>query len=207
MSVPEEPDLVRPIGPDDHVLGPVSAPVTLVEYGDYQCPYCGAAYEELQIVQRHLGPDLRFGFRHFPLVDIHPNALPAAVAAEAADRQGQFWAMHDTLFAHQDDLSPPSLLTYASALGLDMARFQRDTGDPAIIERIRTDITSGLASGVPGTPTYFVNGYRYEGPDDAASLLTILQSVARTQPGATVAIRGSAKGHRHKRSHPLPRVA
>jgi protein-disulfide isomerase len=147
----------------DHSAGPEDAPVTLVEYGDYECPYCGMAHPVVKEAQRELGSGLRFVFRNFPLAEAHPHARAAAQAAEAAAAQGRFWEMHDMLFEHQDALEAEDLLGYAKSIGLDMQQFARDLADPAITKRVRDDFRSGVQSGVNGTPTFFMNGERYDG--------------------------------------------
>ena len=155
--------LTPPVSAHDHAVGPEDAPVTLVEYGDYECPYCGMAHPIVKRAQRELGSRLRFVFRHFPLAEIHPHARLAAQAAEAAAAQGRFWEMHDTLFEHQDALEPEDLLGYAKLVGVDTAQFARDLEAGTHVKRIRDDFRSGVRSGVNGTPTFFVNGDRYEG--------------------------------------------
>jgi protein-disulfide isomerase len=168
--------LVVPVSARDHVEGPSTAPVTLVEYGDYQCPYCGAAYPIVKRIQKHLGDRLRFVFRNFPLTEIHPFAEGAAEAAEAAGAQGKFWEMHDRLFEHQRALDQPHLVEYARQLGLDVARFERDLGDHAFADRVHEDFLSGARSGVNGTPTFYVNGRRYDASYDYDTLLAALES-------------------------------
>ena len=170
--------LTVPVSERDHIQGAIDAPMTLVEYGDYQCPYCGLAYPMVKEVQRTLADRLAFVFRHFPLVAVHPHALIAAEAAEAAGAQGRFWPMHDRLFEHQDALDPRSLIAHASALGLDVARFVEDLEAHRHLPRIRDDLESGSRSGVNGTPTFFVNGVRHEGAYDAESLIAALTEIA-----------------------------
>jgi protein-disulfide isomerase len=159
----------------DHIQGTADAAVTLVEYGDYECPYCGAAHGVVQGIQRRLGQDLAYVFRNFPLVSAHPHALIAAAAAEAAGAQGRFWPMHDRLFEHQHLLDERSLLLHALAVGVpDVERFAGDLKDHRYVPRIRDDLASGARSGVTGTPTFFVNGVRHDGGYDAASLMQAL---------------------------------
>jgi protein-disulfide isomerase len=177
----ESPTLDPPMSARDHILGPASARVTLVEYGDYECPHCGAAHPIVKEVRRRLGDDLRFAYRHFPLAQTHPHAEPAAEAAEAAGAQGEFWAMHDTLFANQDALDGESLVAYASAIGLDLGRFARDLAARVHAARVRQDFLSGVRSGVNGTPTFFVNGRRHDGPYDLESLLTAISLAVRSR--------------------------
>ena len=157
----------------DHVRGPVSGGL-IVEYGDYECPYSRQAFREIERVERRPG-GVRFAFRHFPLTDIHPHALAAAAAAEAAAAQGRFWEMHERLFHRQHALADDDLRRYATELGLDIARFDRERGGERVIERIRRDVQSGLASGeVRGTPTIFIDGSVHRGGYGAASLMEAL---------------------------------
>ena len=172
----ERPRLTVPVGERDHVLGPATARVTLVEYGDYECPYCGAAHASVEQVRQELGNELRFVFRHFPLSQIHPHAYQAAEAAEAAGAQGRFWEMHHLLFTNQDRLGLRDLIGYAGALGLDLERFVTDLRSHAHAGRLREDFLSGVRSGVNGTPTFFVNGIRHDGGYDAEVLLEALRS-------------------------------
>jgi protein-disulfide isomerase len=173
--------LVLPVAGRDHVLGPENAPAVLVEYGDFECPYCGMAYPIVKEVQRRLGRQVRFAFRHFPLAEIHPRAQPAAEAAEAASAQGKFWEMHDLLFENQKALADPDLLRYAGALGLDSTRFVNELAGGTWESRVREDFMSGVRSGVNGTPTFFVNGVRHDGSWDADSLLEALLARSRVQ--------------------------
>ena len=156
--------LTPPVSERDHIAGPDDAPVTLVEYGDYECPYCGMAYPIVKAAQQRLGDQLRFVFRNFPLRESHPHAQHAAEAAEAAGAQGKFWEMHDMLFEHQDSLGDEDLITYADALGLDSEQFVDDLASGTYTPRVREDFRSGVRSGVNGTPTFFINGERYNGP-------------------------------------------
>ena len=171
------PRLTLPVNPErDHIQGPADAPVTLVEYGDFQCPNCGEAYPILKSIQHKLGKQLRFVYRQFPLTESHPDAAHAAEASEAAAAQGKFWEMHDLLFEHQDALDLGSLRSYAQQLHLDLGRFDRDMQDHAYAEHLRDDFSSGLRSGVNGTPTFFINGDRYDLPwDDESWLMRALQ--------------------------------
>jgi protein-disulfide isomerase len=155
--------LTPPVGPRDHARGDPDAPLTLVEYGDYQCPYCGQAQLVVLGVEKLLGPKLRFVFRNFPLAQAHPHAPLAAEAAEAAGAQGKFWEMHDRLFLHQEELDPPSLVRHAKYVGLDLPRFEADLASHKFQPRVAEDFKSGVRSGVNGTPTFFVNGERYDG--------------------------------------------
>jgi protein-disulfide isomerase len=162
--------LAIPIGKDDHVLGPEDAPVTLVEYGDYQCPACGAAYPMVKAIQKRLGAKLRFVFRNMPLNEIHPNAEMAAEAAEAAGAQGKFWEMHDALYEHQDQLGPDLVKALAKRLHLDVPRFEQDLGSRRFGDPVKRDFMGGVRSGVNGTPTFFIDGVRYDGSLDEPSL-------------------------------------
>jgi protein-disulfide isomerase len=155
--------LTPPVTTRDHTAGPDNAQITLVEYGDYECPYCGMAYPIVRRAQRELGSQLRLVFRNFPLAEAHPHARLAAEAAEAAGAQGRFWEMHDMLFEHQNALAPKDLVGYAKAIGLDTKKFERDLEAGTYTKRVRDDFRNGVRSGVNGTPTFFVNGERYDG--------------------------------------------
>jgi protein-disulfide isomerase len=158
----------------DHVRGPSTARV-LVEYGDYECPYSRQAFRAIERVEHQLTVGLRFGFRHFPLTEIHPHAFAAAGAAEAAALQDRFWEMHELLFHRQKALEDDDLRRYAGELGLDLARFDRDRLGPAVLRRVQRDVESGIASGeVRGTPTLFIDGAVHLGGYGAASLLDAL---------------------------------
>ena len=170
----EEPEVAPLDEAVDHVRGPAGAHVIL-EYGDYECPYARRAYREIQRVERERDGNVRFAFRHFPLTEIHPHALAAARAAEAAARQGRYWEMHEILYHRQHALGDPELRQYARELGLDLARFDSDFGSGAVLERIRRDVSSGLESGeVRGTPTLFIDGALHRGGYDVAALLSVL---------------------------------
>jgi protein-disulfide isomerase len=171
-----QPRLTVPVNERDHAIGPATAPVTLVEYGDYECPFCGAAHREMKEVLRVAGDETLYAFRHFPLSQIHPHAFQAALAAEAAGAQGRFWEMHDLLFANQQRLGMRDLLLYAQVLGLDLERFERDLEQGTYEGRVREDFMSGVRSGVNGTPTFYVNGLRHNGGYDAASLLEAIRA-------------------------------
>jgi len=174
----DENALAEPVGKKDHAQGPAGAPVTLVEYGDYECPFCGEAYSVLKEVKEQMGETLRFVFRNFPLSEMHPFAFAAAEAAEAAGAQGKFWEMHDMLYENQEQLEPEALAGYAKALGLDMERFVKEVSAGTYAARIKHDFQTGVMSGVNGTPSLFINGERYDGERDAESLLEALQAVA-----------------------------
>ena len=166
--------LVLPVAKHDHIQGPIDAPMSLLEYGDYQCPYCGEAYPITKAVQEQLGDKLCFAFRNFPLVNSHPYAEHAAETAEAAGAQGKFWPMHDLLFENQDALDDENLAEYAATLGLDADRLIAEVQAGAHTARIRDDFKSGARDGVNGTPTFFVNGVRYDGEPDVDALVAAL---------------------------------
>ena len=170
--------LDRPVDDRDHVLGPATAPVTLVEYGDYECPYCGRLHPVIAVLRKRLGDRLRFVFRHFPLDSVHPHARRAAEAAEAAGAQGRFWEMHDLLYENQDDLGDDALIRLASELGLDTELFEQDLAERRYASRVREDRLGGERSGVDGTPALFVNGVRHQGRLDLESLLAVVEGGA-----------------------------
>ncbi len=147
----------------DHVIGSPNSTVVLIEYGDYQCPFCRKAYYMVKEIHKQLGNNLKFVFRNFPLTELHEHAYHAALAAEAANEQDRFWEMHETLFENQRALDDYSLMRYAEEVGLDMARFQKDFGDEKCRTKVEQDYESGLHHRVEGTPTFFVNGQHYEG--------------------------------------------
>jgi protein-disulfide isomerase len=192
--------LTPPVSETDHRMGPDDAPVTLVEYGDYECPHCGAAHPIVRAVQEVMGPRLRFVFRHFPLREIHPHAEHAAEAAESAGVEGKFREMHDMLFENQVALAPEDLMNYAAALELDEEQFAGDLVEHRFAPKVRADFTSGVRSGVSGTPTFFINGIRHEGPWDAPSLLAaILQAAgpaSRARSAQASPRSGTASRHR-----------
>lgn len=161
-----------PVGKSDHWLGPEDAPVTLLEYGDYQCPYCADMHPMIRSIARAMGAQLRFVFRHMPLNDVHPFAQYAAEAAEAAGVQGKFWEMHHAIYEHQPDLGSDLLHQLSVDLKLDLSRFEADLEARRFRPRVKRDFMSGMRSGVAGTPTFFINGKRYEGALDRASLLS-----------------------------------
>lgn len=165
------------VGKDDHIQGPAEAPVTLVEYGDYECPYCRAAYPMIKAITTRLGSKVRFVFRNMPLNEMHPNAELAAEAAEAAGDQGKFWQMHDALYEHQSELGPDLVRTLAQRLHLDAKRFEDDLASRRFREHVKRDFMSGVRSGVAGTPTFFINGKRYDGNLDEPSLTAALQQI------------------------------
>ena len=166
-----------PVTSADHTAGRADAELILVEYGDYQCPFCGAAHVVVKQLQSDLGSNLLYVFRHFPLTEVHPYALPAAAAAEAAGSQMHFWDMHNRLFENQHRLDPESLLDHARALRLNVARFVSDAQSPSVQRRIAADIEGGARSGVNGTPTFFANGLRVEGGYSYEILLAALSGL------------------------------
>jgi len=158
----------------DHFQGTIDAPIALLEYGDYECPFCGELQPIVKEIQRRLGDDLCFAFRHFPLTNVHPHAEHAAEAAEAAAEQSSFWAMHETLFANQDALDDEALAEYAAALGLSEVRLIQEVISGAHAKRIQEDFRSGVRAGVNGTPCFFINGQRYDGERALEPLLAAL---------------------------------
>ena len=174
-AMPDDRQLLAPLDEKvDHVRG---SPVghLVIEYGDYECPYSRQAFHAIEQVEKQLGGNMQFAFRHFPLTGIHPHALAAAAAAEAAALQGRFWDMHELLFHRQKALEDGDLLEYAAQFGLNVAVFDRDRASIAVADRIRRDVDSDLASGqVVGTPTLFIDGVVHRGGYDPASLLTAL---------------------------------
>ena len=166
------------IGPKDHVLGRPDAPVTLVEYLDYECPHCARAHQVVSQVLGQVGELVRFVPRHFPLSQIHPRALLAAQAAEAAGAQGEFWSMHGTLFENQDALEPEALFVYADALGLNVRQFTDELRNAVHLPKVQEDFRSGARSGVNGTPTFYVNGLRLERRWDVTSLVDVIRQSA-----------------------------
>jgi protein-disulfide isomerase len=171
------PRLSAPLDERDRALGPENAPLVLVEYGDYECPHCRRAHFMVKALRKAMGRKLRFAFRNFPLSAIHPSALVAAEAAESAALQGKFWEMHDVLFEHQDLLGPDAIVAWAKSLSLDMKAFREAIEDGTALAKIRGDRASGIRSGVNGTPTFFVNGFRYNGLPEYGELAGHLQSV------------------------------
>jgi Na+/H+ antiporter NhaA len=179
-TVDELLDLAEDVDPGrDHVRGPADAPVTLVEYGDYQCPYCGQAEVVIRELLSSFGDDVRYVWRHLPLNDVHPNAQMAAEAVEAAASQGAFWEMHDTLLDHQDQLLPHQLRGHAAMLGLDVDRFWDEVRRREHAGRIADDVASADASGVAGTPSFFINGRRHQGAYDVATLTEAVRTARR----------------------------
>jgi protein-disulfide isomerase len=175
MRDTEGPRLTVPVGENDHVLGSEDAFVTLVEYGDYECPQCGRAYWIVKKVQAKMGDRLRFVFRNFPLTQTHPQALRAAEAAEIAASQDKFWEMHDRLYENQDALDDESLIAYAEGIGLNVEKFTEDLLSDKFEEKVRADFMGGVESGVNGTPTFFINGVRFNQSWDYETLLAALE--------------------------------
>jgi protein-disulfide isomerase len=165
-SIPSN-SLTLPVAARDHIQGLIDAPIMLLEYGDYECPYCGATYPIIKAIQERLGDRLCFAFRNFPLVNSHPHAQHAAEAAEAAGAQGKFWEMHDLLFENQEALDDEDIAQYASTLGLDVRRLIDEVLAGTHTARVREDFRSGARGGVNGTPTLFINGVRHESSPDA----------------------------------------
>lgn len=177
--------LTPAVSADDHRRGADDALITLVEYGDFECPHCGRAFPIVEALQREFGSTLRFVFRHFPLSEIHAHAELAAESTEAAAAQGQFWAMHRMLFQQQHALEPHHLLKYAQQLGLDMNQFRKDLGGRTFRKRVHEHFMGGVRSGVNGTPTFFLNGVRWDGHADFQNLATaIRESVGGLQVGS-----------------------
>jgi protein-disulfide isomerase len=164
-----------PLGDRDHVDGPPDAPLELVMYGDFQCPFCSAAQPILRRVRDRLDGRLRFAFRHFPLTEVHPDAQRAAEASEAAAAQGAFWPMHDALYAAGGALGLDAVLAAAAGLGLDAERVRAELADGAHAERVATDVRSGRAAGITGTPAFYAAGVRHRGGYDAQSLIAALE--------------------------------
>ena len=167
--------LTLPDAERDHVSGSANGSIKLLEYGDYECPFCADAQPIVKEIQRRLDDDLLFAFRHFPLANIHPHSEHAAEAAEAAGAQANFWGMHDLLFENQSALEDEDLAAYAGELGLDETRLIREVTSTAYARRIREDFRDGVRAGVNGTPTLFINGERYDGLRDLKHLLDALR--------------------------------
>jgi len=174
-------DLSHPVTQDDHVIGNPNAVVQLVEYGDYECPYCAEAFNIVDQLREHFGNDLLYIFRNYPLSEIHPDALRAAEAAEAAAKQGKFLEMQKTLFENQGDLERDSLVQYAELLGLDTQRFENEIRAHAHRSTIRQDLQSGNASDVDGTPSFFLNGIAYKGATDLETMIADIEEIIAHQ--------------------------
>jgi protein-disulfide isomerase len=183
-AIPREAALTVPVSEGrDQVQGPADAVVTLVEYGDYECPYSGAAYPIIKELQARMGSRLRFVFRNFPITPAHPHAEQAAEAAEAAAAQGKFWEMHDVLYENQRHLGDQDLRAYAESLGLDAERFDKELAEHVHAGRVREDYTSGLQSGVGGTPTFYINGEQHSGSYELEPLEAALERAAASKRG------------------------
>jgi protein-disulfide isomerase len=181
----DQPSLTVPVSEKrDHIVGKKDAPVTLLEYGDFECPHCGAAHKMLGELLPQAGELVRFVFRHFPLAEVHPHATHAAEAAEAAAAQGRFWEMHDALFENQDALEDEDIVAMAAKLGLDGDRVAEELRSEIHLSRVQEDFRSGIRSGVNGTPTFFINGRRHNGSWDLQSLLAAImeEAQAHAQP-------------------------
>jgi protein-disulfide isomerase len=189
-------NLKTPVGSDDHAQGPADAPVTLVEYGDYQCPYCGQAYPIVKAIQTRFGSRLRFVFRNMPLKNAHPQAELAAEAAEAAALQGKFWQMHDLLYEHQGELGAEFVVKAATRLHLDVGAFEKAIETGQVRPRVEHDFMDGVHSGVNGTPTFFINGTRF---DDSWDPETLGAAIERAITGGAPAASPSPRPIKHTR--------
>jgi len=182
----EPPKLSLPVDPSrDHIQGADTAPITLLEYGDYECPFCGQAYLIIKQMQNNFGEDLRFAFRNFPITQSHPHAQHAAEAAESAAAQNKFWEMHDYLYEHQPALDDKHLEMYAGELGLDLNKFINEMSNHVYLSRIREDFLSGVRSGVNGTPCFFINGKRYDDSWDIETFTERLENIANSKRSDT----------------------
>lgn len=161
------------VNKNDHAQGNENADLTIVEYGDYQCPYCGAAYPVLKELMREFGSQVQFVFRNFPLSEMHPYAKPAAIAAEAANLQGKFWEMHDAIYENQQNLNELYLFELAETIGLDISQFKEDIQKAELEEKVDSDFESGVISGVNGTPSFFINDKKFNG--GATDLLQLIR--------------------------------
>jgi protein-disulfide isomerase len=175
MNAHAQVQLAEAINRHDHIRGPRTA-ITLVEYGDFECPSCGEAHWLVQAIEQEMRHRIRFAFRHFPLINIHPHAEHASEAAEVAGSLGQFWEMHDMLFENQQELGDDDLSAYATALGFDGASFLNEVISGAYARYIQEDIASGIRSEVAGTPTFYINGWRYDGELDLETMLATIES-------------------------------
>lgn len=165
------------VNKNDHVQGPANAPIELIEYGDYQCPYCGRAYPIIKKIQKKLGNNIKFVFRNFPLTELHQHALHAAIAAEIAGSHDKFWEMHDMLFENQNALDDYYLLEYAKKLGINAAEFETDFGKDRFYQKVKDDYDSGIENKVQGTPTFFINGEPFVGDWSTSELSDYLESL------------------------------
>jgi len=171
-------DLTIPVNENDHIQGSTDAPLVVVEYGDFECSYCGAAYPIIKKLQQELGDDFCLVFRSFPLSQVHPHALHAADAAEIADSQGKFWEYHDLLYEHQHSLDDAALVHHATSLGLDGAAFKRSLQQGEFKDKVQQSFMGGVESGVNGTPSFFVNGSRYDGDWEYEPFLEYLKGLS-----------------------------
>jgi protein-disulfide isomerase len=192
---PERNMLTPPVNQNDHTLGGDRALVTLVEFGDYECPFCGRAHPIVKDALRRMPDEILFVFRHFPLSQAHPHSLPAAVAVEAAGAQGKFWPMHDTLFENQKALEDEDLIGYAEDLELDVGRFVADVKSGRHLQKVRSDFRSGARSGVNGTPTFFIDGKRFDENWSDGTLTVALAMLVRAR--AEDASRRTVQGAPH----------
>lgn len=172
-------NLTIPVSSSDHIQGNETAMLTLVEYGDYECPYCGAAYPIVKRIQKHFGNELRFVFRNFTLVESHPHAGIAAISAEFAATKNKFWEMHDLLYENQDNLDIQNLLSYAESLAITSKELQLAIENEMFAEKIKKDFMGGVRSGVNGTPTFFINGVRHNDSFDYEVLLDALSQAQK----------------------------
>ena len=168
-------ELNDPVSPIDHAAGPTHAPVTVVEYGDFECPNCKQAQPAVKLLLERFAGRVQVAFRHFPLEDVHPHALRAAEAAESAGGQGKFWEMHDLLYKGFPDLSRRTVMSYAKQIGLDMNRFTTDLDSHKFRARVRSEEQEGEVAGVGGTPTFFINGKKYNGVFEVASVVPLIK--------------------------------
>jgi len=176
------PGLKPPFNENDHYRGNSKSPIQLLEYGDFQCPHCGAAHEILKEIEKKYQSRIVFIFRHFPLSEAHPFAQIAAVAAEAAARQGKFWEIHDLIFENQDLLEKEMLLRLARFLHMDSKVFQNDLSSPELFKKVESDFESGIISGVNGTPSFYINGDKYNGPNTSQALVHALDQAVIIRP-------------------------
>ena len=174
--------LKPPVSDQDHVKGDLHAPVVLVEYGDFQCPHCGAAFPIVEQIVKEYKDKMAFVFRHFPLAEAHPYAQAAAVASEAAANQGKFWQMHALIFENQHLLGPGMLLQLANALKLDMKKFEHDFKDPKLFKKVEDQFESGIISGVNGTPSFYINGIKYNDSYDYDLLTRAIDEAISAKP-------------------------
>lgn len=170
-----------PVGPKDHAQGPQDAPATLVEYGDYQCPYCAQAFPELQQIQQYFGDSLRFVFRNFPIPELHPQAVAAAITAEYCGTVGKFWPAHDALYEHQDELGEALYEQIATQVGADPAGLRKALHAEGYAQQIQDSVDSGLRSGVNGTPSFFLNGQKFEISRSMNELVDAIERVVGAQ--------------------------